>query len=492
RATSCQKCFRTTDIDRVGLTLRHLTFFEMLGNFSFGDYFKDEVIPWAWELLTKELGFDPKRLHPTVFKEDKEAAALWEKIVGAGRVVPLGEDQNFWAVGPTGPCGPCSEIYFDRGPEHGCGKTDCRAGCDCDRFLEIWNLVFMQHDRQADGSLKDLPRRNIDTGAGLERLAFALQGKASPFETDLFAPIVEKAAGLLGVEPGRDEASRRAFRVIADHGRAAVMLLAEGVIPSNVDRGYVLRRLIRRALRYGQLLGCRRPFLNELVPAAIGIFREGYPELAEAAAQISGTLKIEEEKFLETLERGELELGKLLAEGSRRLPGEKAFWLYETFGFPLELTREICAQKGVAVEEEGFAKARERAADVARSSWKGSGERQLSEVTAGLSPTRFVGYDRLEAEAAVARSAPGLVVLEQTPFYAEGGGQVGDSGVLIWDGGRREEEVLDTQKQGGVFVHLLRDSSRRLPEGAKVRAVVDAERRERIRPHHTATHLLNE
>ena len=464
RATSAQKCFRTTDIERVGTTLRHMTFFEMLGNFAFGDYFKAEAVAWAWEYLTKEAGLDPKRLHPTVFKEDTEAVELWKKVgapnpavrlgedtnfwnmgptgpcgpcseiyydlgpeFASGKddaeaealwrrqsivnpVARLGEDSNFWAVGPTGPCGPCSEIYFDRGPEHSCGQPGCAVGCDCDRYLEIWNLVFMQFDRQADGALKPLPRQNIDTGAGLERVTFALQGKPSPFDTDLFSPIVEKAAGLIGADPRKDPASARAFRVIADHSRAATMLMAEGVIPSNVDRGYVLRRLIRRALRYGQLLGCDRPFLHELVPATVEIFREGYPELQEAAIQIAGTLKAEEEKFLETLERGEFELNKLLDQAARELPGEKAFWLYETFGFPLELTKEICSQKGVAVDEAAFSKASARAAEAARASWKGSGETQLSAVVAGAPRTRFLGYDALEAEATVLKSAPGLVV----------------------------------------------------------------------------------
>ena len=493
RATSCQKCFRTTDIDRVGMTLRHLTFFEMLGNFSFGDYFKTDAIAWAWELLTKEFGFDPKLLHPTVFTDDSEAEALWRKQSIVNPVVRLGADSNFWSAGPTGPCGPCSEIYFDRGPAHSCGKPTCAVGCDCDRYLEIWNLVFMQYDRQPDNSLKPLPSQNIDTGAGLERVVFALQGKPSPFDTDLFTPIVEKAAGILKADPYRDEKTTRAFRVIADHSRAATMLMAEGVIPSNVDRGYVLRRLIRRALRYGQLMGVDRPFLHELVPATVEIFKQGYPDLKDAAAQVSSTLRVEEEKFLETLERGEVELGKLLeTAGGKQLPGEKAFYLYETFGFPLELTKEICQEKGVALDEAEFHKASEKAADTARASWKGSGEKQLSSVVAGAAATEFVGYDALEAQATVLKSAPGLVVLDKTPFYAEGGGQVGDSGALVWENGTREDEIADTQKQNGVFVHILRDAALLVPAGAKVSVKVDAARRGRIRPHHTATHLMNE
>jgi alanyl-tRNA synthetase len=493
RATSCQKCFRTTDIDRVGMTLRHLTFFEMLGNFSFGDYFKADAIAWAWELLTKEFGFDPKRLHPTVFLDDSEAEALWKKQSIVNPVVRLGADSNFWSSGATGPCGPCSEIYFDRGPEFSCGLSTCAVGCDCDRYLEIWNLVFMQYDRQADGSLKPLPSQNIDTGAGLERVVFALQGKPSPFDTDLFTPIVEKAAVLLKADPHKDAGSTRAFRVIADHSRAATMLMAEGVIPSNVDRGYVLRRLIRRALRYGQLLGCERPFLHELVPATVEIFAQGYPDLKDAAKQVAETMKAEEEKFLETLVRGESELGKLLeATSGKQLSGDKAFYLYETFGFPLELTKEIVAEKGVALDEAEFHKAAEKASEMARASWKGSGEKQLSAVVSGVAATAFVGYDALEASAVVLKSAPGLVVLDATPFYAEGGGQVGDSGALVWQDGKREEEIADTQKQHDVFVHILADAKLHIPEGSKVSVKVDAARRGRIRPHHTATHLMNE
>jgi alanyl-tRNA synthetase len=489
RAASCQKCFRTTDIERVGMTLRHLTFFEMLGNFSFGDYFKPEAIAWAWEFLTKDLGFDPKRLHPTVYKEDPEAEALWKKQPIVNPVTRLGDDSNFWSSGPTGPCGPCSEIYFDRGPEHSCGQPTCAVGCDCDRYLEIWNLVFMQYDRQADGGLKPLPKQNIDTGAGLERVAFALQNKPSPFDTDLFMPIVEKAAWVLDVDPKRDAAAERAFRVIADHSRAATMLMSEGVIPSNVDRGYVLRRLIRRALRYGQLLGVNKPFLHELIPATVQIFKEGYPELGAAAKQVAGTLKAEEEKFLETLERGEFELGKLLGQASRELPGEKAFWLYETFGFPLELTQEVCLQKGITVDEAGFKKASEKAADIARASWRGSGEKALS-APSGTPATKFLGYDSLESPARITVSGNVFVILDQTPFYPEGGGQVGDTGWLLSKDGKVVAEIIDTQKANGIYFHILAPNTP--PPSGEVLARVDAARRARIRPHHTGTHLMNE
>ncbi|MBI4371851.1 MAG: alanine--tRNA ligase [Elusimicrobia bacterium] len=490
RAASCQKCLRTTDVERVGATLRHLTFFEMLGNFSFGDYFKAEAVAWAWEFLTKEAGLDPKRLHPTVFQEDDEAAALWAKVGCPNPAKKLGEDTNFWNMGPTGPCGPCSEIYYDLGPGFGAGPEDAVGG-DGDRYLEIWNLVFTGFDRRPDGSLQKLARPCIDTGMGLERLALAAQGCSSPFATDLFRPITEKAAALIGRDPD-DLEFRRALRVIADHSRAAAMLAAEGIIPSNVERGYVLRRLIRRAARYGQSLGRPTPFLHELVPAVVDIFAPDCPELRPAADQIRSILKAEETKFLETLQAGETELAKLLAKAGGTLSGDAAFKLYETYGFPLELTQEICGQKRVAVDEEGFAAAREKAAETARASWRGSGEKNLAAVAAAAPKTEFLGYDALEAKAAVVASAPGLAALDRTPFYAEGGGQIGDSGDLISrDGTKALARVLDTQKQGGVFVHIL-EGGASIPVGTALIARVDAERRARIKPHHTATHLMNE
>jgi alanyl-tRNA synthetase len=499
RAASCQKCFRTTDIDRVGQTLRHLTFFEMLGNFSFGDYFKAEAIPWAWEFLTKDLGLDPKLLHPTVFKDDEEAAALWGKLDLRNPVGRLGEDSNFWAMGPTGPCGPCSEIYFDRGAQFACASPSCAPGCDCDRYIEIWNLVFTQFDRQGDGSLKPLPRKNIDTGMGFERLAFVVQGKLSPFDTDLFTPIVDKAVGLLGVEPGRSPETALAFRVISDHARAATMLMSEGVIPSNVERGYVLRRLIRRAVRYGQLLGCSEPFLYKLVPAVLEVFRDTYPEIVPAEAQVVTGLKMEESRFIETLAAGERELKALLDKTSGTLAGAQAFKLYDTFGFPLELTKEICLQRGLKVDEDGFAKAKDEAAEVARASWKGSGEKDS--LAQGLSALEsvFTGYERLSEKTAVKdarfKGAEGIVVLERTPFYAESGGQIGDTGELLSADGRTLlAEVLDTQKHEKTTVLMVKSAAGAAPlqPGDQVLAEVDVQRRRRIMPHHTATHLLNE
>ena len=490
RATSSQKCFRTTDIERVGTTLRHLTFFEMLGNFSFGDYFKAETVAWAWEYLTKEAGLDPNRLHPTVFEDDDEAAGLWRKVGAPNPAKKLGADTNFWNMGPTGPCGPCSEIYYDLGPEFASGKDDVVGG-DGDRYIEIWNLVFTGFDRQADGSLRPLARPCIDTGMGLERLAFCVQGKPSPFSTDLFWPIVEKASAILKTDP-MDPKNQLGYRVIADHARAAAMLMSEGIIPSNVERGYVLRRLVRRAARYGQLMGRDEPFLSELVPAVVEIFAPGYPELRGATAQVQSVMRNEESKFLETLHSGEGELRKMLEKSGKALSGELAFRLYETFGFPLELTKEICGQDGVAVDEAGFRAAQDKAAEVARSSWKGSGENDLAAIAVNAPPTEFAGYSTLECRATVVASAPGLAVLDRTPFYAEGGGQVGDTGDLIAaDGTRVLARVADTQKHGGVFVHLL-EGGVRLLVGTEVRATVDAERRARVMAHHTATHLMNE
>jgi alanyl-tRNA synthetase len=491
RAASSQKCFRTTDIERVGTTLRHLTFFEMLGNFSFGDYFKKEAVAWAWEYLTKEVGLDPKRLHPTVFKEDEEAIALWKQVGCPNPARRLGEDTNFWNMGPTGPCGPCSEIYFDLGPEFASGHDDTVGG-DGDRYIEIWNLVFTGFDRQADGSLKPLARPCIDTGMGLERLTFvAQQPKPTPFHTDLFRPLVEKAAKILGADPD-DPKNQRGFRVIADHSRAATMLMSEGIIPSNVERGYVLRRLVRRAARYGQLMGAARPFLHELVPAVVDIFSQGYPELRAAREQVGTMMRTEESKFLDTLTAGLVELNKMFDKTGMTLSGELAFKLYETYGFPLELTLEEAAQRGTTVDVEGFKAAQAKASDIARASWKGSGEKDLGALAANAAKTEFVGYDRAESEATVVASRSGMVVLDRTPFYAEGGGQIGDSGDLAThDKTSVLARVIDTQKQDDVFVHIL-ESQTVVPVGTKVVATVDAERRARIKPHHTATHLMNE
>ncbi|MEK7747164.1 MAG: alanine--tRNA ligase, partial [Elusimicrobiota bacterium] len=515
RVTSCQKCFRTTDIDRVGETLRHLTFFEMLGNFSFGDYFKEDAISFCWDFLTRVAGLDPKRLHPTVFLEDEEASALWRKQAVPNPVVRLGADSNFWAMGPTGPCGPCSEVYYDLGPDRGCAKASCAVGCDCDRYLEIWNLVFMQYERVEGGALKPLPFKNIDTGMGLERLAMLVEGKESPFETSLFEPILHRCMELLPSGPEGPEAVS-ARRIVADHLRGAVMLASEGLIPSNVERGYVLRRLIRRASRYGRLLGAREPFLHALSSAVFDLYARPYPELKNGRAQVEQTLQAEEERFLETLEKGERELSELLAPGPKVLSGAQAFKLHDTFGFPLELTREIAGRRGVSVDEEGFAKAQASAAVTARAGWKGSGETATARYDAALAAhpgmsTEFLGYSKTRFATRISLilrpgQAPGAeegelrpgdegeVVLAKTPFYPEGGGQVGDRGLILDDVNEKKvlAEVLDTHRpRPDLIVHRV-TAKVTLRANMPVMAVVDAERRRTTAFHHTATHLLNE
>ncbi len=496
RAASCQKCFRTTDITNVGLTVRHLTFFEMLGNFSFGDYFKEDAIKWAWEFLTQKAGFDSHRLYPTIFKDDLEAEKIWKSLAVPNSPVRLGEDTNFWTMGPTGPCGPCSEIYFDRGPQFSCGKPSCSVGCDCDRYLEVWNLVFTQFDRQEDQSLIPLPRKNIDTGMGLERLVFSSQDKLSPFDTDLFLPIIEKASALFNRDFRQSSLTETSFRVIADHLRGSVFLLSEGIIPSNIERGYVLRRLIRRAARYGKMLGAQDPFLHELVGSCLSIYSGVYPEIEKSRDLIQMTLKSEEEKFLETLAVGEAELAGLLSRQSgKTLNGREAFRLYETFGFPLELTREICAEKGFQVDEVEFNNAFEKSVEIARSSWKGSGENRI-EIPHFDHPTQFLGYEEIECTTRIAnadfRGKRGFVVLEQTPFYPEGGGQVGDQGEILSEQGEILGRVIDTQKQGATIIHVLESEEiRPFQKDRTVIARVDKKRRALTSPHHTATHLLN-
>jgi alanyl-tRNA synthetase len=516
RATSCQKCFRTTDIDRVGQTLRHLTFFEMLGNFSFGDYFKEDAIHFAWDFLTNKVGLDPKRLHATVFNEDDEAEALWKKMPLKNPIARLGADTNFWAMGATGPCGPCSEIYYDLGPQVGSGPEDFLGG-DGDRYLEIWNLVFMQSDRQEDGSLKDLPAKNIDTGMGLDRLSLVAEGKTSPFHTSLLDPLRQEAAQILGVAApsadiglGKKESeAAMAYAIISDHLRGSAMLITEGIIPSNVERGYVLRRLIRRAARYGRLLGAKDPFLHKLTPTVLDIFGETYPELGQARSQIEDTLKAEEERFLETLEKGEHELSRLLAKKPKTLAGAEAFKLYDTFGFPLELTRELCAGQGVAIDEEGFSEAQGKAVETARSGWKGSGQTSKAQyeklIGDGLK-SRFVGYEKdvvptkilalLKDGNIVQELMPGdegEALLLQSPFYPEGGGQVGDAGQFLDDVEDVQiAEVLDTQKpHPDLIMHRLRALKKLYPT-RPLRASIDKEKRRTTAYHHTATHLLNQ
>ncbi len=511
RAASAQRCFRMTDIERVGFTRRHLTFFEMLGNFSFGDYFKEDALEWAWQFLTEELGLPKDRLYPTVYKDDDEAARIWKKLGAGHEATRMGEETNFWAMGATGPCGPCSEIYWDLGKEYSCGKPGCGdvPGCECDRFLEVWNLVFTQFDRREDGRLEPLPRRNIDTGMGLERVALVAANAGSPFETDLFKPVMEKLWELLPTKPhdpsrfwGRaGSAERNPYWLIADHARASTMLAAEGLIPSNVGRGYALRRLIRRAGQHMEILGYAEPFVHRLVRPVASIFAGIYPELKpEALAAIEKVVLEEEEKFSKTLAVGKKELERMLEKAGAALSGADAFRLYDTFGFPLEMTREIAWERGVRVDEEGFKRASEEAARAASSSWRGGAIPSAAALFKGAAKIEsvFDGYDRLSEKARVVACAPveaeWVVVLDRTPFYPEGGGQTGDQGeFLSADGREKWGDVLDVQKEGAAILHRVRLlPGKSLKPGAELTASVNALRRGFIRPHHTATHLLNE
>ncbi|MFZ5480998.1 MAG: alanine--tRNA ligase [Myxococcota bacterium] len=510
RAASSQKCLRVSgkhnDLENVGHTARHHTFFEMLGNFSFGDYFKTEAIQFAWQFLTVDLGIDPQRLWVTVFENDDEALAIWRDVVGvpAERIQKLGEKDNFWSMGPTGPCGPCTEIHYDHGPKIS-ADTRGPAGGD-DRYVEIWNLVFMQFDRAEDGTMTPLPRPSIDTGAGLERVSAVCQGVYWNYDTDLFKPIMDHAARLAGVTYGKDAETDIALRVIADHSRAAAFLVADGVTPSNEERGYVLRRIMRRGIRYGVKLGLKPPFLADTVGTVIEHVGEAYPELTERARFIRDVVRVEEERFAATLDRGMALLEKVFAEKPAMIPGETAFVLADTFGFPLDLTQLIAAERGLSVDVAGFEHLREEQRKKGRAAWKGSGEQMVDAQWHALADQHavvFTGYERDEDEATVvailSEGAPvsalveghvGQVVTDRTPFYAESGGQVGDTGNLEWAGGAAE--VNDTKKPAGdLHVHETQVVSGTLRVGDRVKLKVDASLRDRTRLNHTATHLLH-
>jgi alanyl-tRNA synthetase len=494
RATSAQKCMRAggkhNDLESVGRTPRHHTFFEMLGNFSFGDYFKAEAIAWAWEFVTRELGLPPERLTATVFRDDDEAAELWRRVAGLPpeRIVRLGEKDNFWSMGDTGPCGPCSEIHYDRGPEHACGPA-CGVGrCDCDRFLEIWNLVFMQFERRADGSMAPLPRPSIDTGMGLERITAVVQGVDSNYATDLFQPILAATAELCGrpYDPGPGGFP---FRVIADHARACAFLVADGVRPANEGRGYVLRRVLRRAARLGRALGIDGPFLGHLVPVVVQTLGDAYPELAANQEAVAAVIRTEEERFGATLAEGlarlEVELARVTGT---TLPGEVAFRLYDTYGFPIDLTEDVAAERGLSVDRAGFEAALAAQRQRARADRRAKGRAYVAAALPDLPPTAFVGYDRLRARARVLAVIDDgrEVVLDRTPFYAEAGGQVGDTGTLAG------VPVVDTRKTArGVFLHRLADGATAPAPGQRVACAVDARRRRAVARNHSATHLLH-
>ncbi|MDH7789689.1 alanine--tRNA ligase [Ochrobactrum sp. AN78] len=513
RATTSQKCVRAggkhNDLDNVGYTARHHTFFEMLGNFSFGDYFKEEAISHAWNLITKEFGLNKDKLLVTVYHTDDDAANFWKKIAGLSddRIIRIATSDNFWAMGDTGPCGPCSEIFYDHG-DHIWGGPPGSADEDGDRFIEIWNLVFMQFEQLSPEQRIDLPRPSIDTGMGLERVAAVLQGVHDNYDIDLFKALIRASEDATGVKAEGD--FRASHRVIADHLRASSFLIADGVLPSNEGRGYVLRRIMRRAMRHAQLLGAKEPLMWRLLPALIREMGQAYPELIRAEALISETLKLEETRFRKTLERG---LGLLsdasesLVEGDR-LDGETAFKLYDTYGFPLDLTQDALRQRGVTVDTDGFNVAMERQKAEARANWTGSGEAATETIWFGIKDkvgaTEFLGYETESAEgvitalvrdgAEVASAAEGetvSVIVNQTPFYGESGGQQGDTGTISGEG--FAITIKDTQKKGeGVFVHTGQVTKGSAKVGDAVELKVDAVRRTRIRSNHSATHLLHE
>ncbi|MDQ7793063.1 MAG: alanine--tRNA ligase [bacterium] len=516
RAVTSQKCVRAggkhNDLDQVGRTARHHTFFEMLGNFSFGDYFKEQAIGFAWEFVTDKLGLEPDRVWPTIYRDDEEAFGLWRKVAGvpAGRIVRLGEKDNFWSMGDTGPCGPCSEMVYDRGPEAGCGRPDCGIGvCDCDRWLEIWNLVFMQFDRDQDGAMTPLPRPSIDTGMGLERVASVLQGAASNYETDLFRPLLcalEERTGR-GYDPGP---AGFPFRVIADHVRTCTFLIGDGAVPGNEGRGYVVRRILRRAVRFGRVLGLEEPFLEGLVPVVVRIMGEAYPELGVRAGFVGRVIRAEEERFTGTLAAGLRRAEEMVeaarSQGRRELAGDEVFILHDTFGFPLDLAEDIAGEHGLEVDRAGFAAAMERQRERGRSARTDEDlqiEAELRAVLADAEPTVFVGYERTEGECRVlvlleqgrpvdeaAAPAEVEVILDRTPFYAEAGGQVGDAGTLTGDG--LEVQIVAVHRWGdGPVLHHGRVISGSLRQGDVVQAAAEPTRRLDVARNHTATHLLH-
>ena len=504
RATSSQKCIRTNDIENVGRTARHHTFFEMLGNFSFGDYFKEQAIQWAWELSTTVFGISPKNLVVSVFREDDEAEQIWRDVVGVNpkRIIRMDEADNFWASGPTGPCGPCSEIYYDFKPELGDEGIDLE---DDSRFIEFYNLVFMQYNRDAEGSLTPLENRNIDTGMGLERMAQILQQVPNNYETDLIYPLIETAAGLAGVDYKQlDAKGQTSLKVIGDHSRAVTQLICDGVTASNLGRGYILRRLLRRVVRHGRLLGIDKPFLTAMGEASIALMQSAYPQLLERQEVILSELKREEARFLETLERGEKLLADVLAAKPKQISGEQAFELYDTYGFPLELTQEIAEEHGLAVDLDGFEQAMEaqrQRAKAAAVSIDLTLQDAIDQMAADLEATRFQGYEQLDhsssVQALVVNGEPAeraeagdrvQLVLDTTPFYGEGGGQVGDRGVLSGDGLIVAIEAVSRNRS--VFVHSGRVERGSVSVGDVVHGQVDRACRRRAQANHTATHLL--
>lgn len=516
RVATCQKCVRTVDIENVGKTARHLTFFEMLGNFSFGDYFKHEAIAWSWEFLTEVVGMEPERLYPSVYGEDDEAFNIWTNEIGvpAGKITRFyrdenGECDNFWEHG-AGPCGPCSEIYYDRGEEYGCGKPDCKVGCDCDRFMEVWNNVFTQFDGDGHGNYKELENKNIDTGMGLERLAVIVQGADSVFDIDTMKAIRDKICSLAGVTYQTDEIKDISIRLVTDHIRSSTFMVSDGIMPSNMGRGYVLRRLIRRAVRHGRKLGINHSFMAELAKTVINESKDGYPELADKREFILNVLSQEEDKFDKTIDQGLdilNEMQKKLEEsGSKELPGRDAFKLYDTYGFPLDLTTEILAEKGCFVDEAGFKAAMEeqkkKAHDARKTTnYMGAEETVYQQLDTSL-VTEFTGYDRLVSDSvitalttetevvqALSDGEKGTIITSQTPFYATMGGQQADTGFITTDGGKFQ--VTDVVNlQGGKTGHIGTVVEGMFKTGDTVTLMADSTNRMSTSKNHSATHLL--
>ncbi len=504
RVTTCQKCIRTPDLERVGHTARHGTYFEMLGNFSFGDYFKNEAIEWAWEFLTKTLEIPAELLWPSVYEEDDEAYDIWKNKIGVDEkhIVRLGKEDNFWEHG-TGPCGPCSEIYFDRGIKYGCGSPDCKPGCECDRYMEIWNNVFSQFNNMGDGTYTELENKNIDTGMGLERLACVMQDVDNMFEVDTIRNIINKVCALSGKIYGKDSANDISIRAITDHSRAATFMISDGIMPSNEGRGYVLRRLIRRACRHGKMLGIDRPFLVEMCESVINENKGAYTELIEKETLIKKVLATEEAAFSKTIDQGLAIIASLTKNGGV-VSGEDAFRLYDTYGFPLDLTKDILSEKNMTVDEETFdrlmqqqrQKAREGRKVADAQSWKSDGiSFENAEDTVFVGYTDEVSKGEIIAVAtdgeqtdSISEKQKGIIVLDTTCFYAESGGQVGDTGIIENENGCFVVE--NTTKNGGVFMHFGFMEKGSFKAGDSVNAVIDTARRNAIRRNHTAAHLL--
>jgi alanyl-tRNA synthetase len=521
RVVTVQKCARVSgkasDLEYVGRTSRHHTFFEMLGNFSFGDYFKEDVIPWAWDFITREMALPVDRLWVTVFTTDDEAAEIWQRKAGVKpeRILRRGEKDNFWGPpGPTGPCGPCSEIFFDRGEQYSCSEQCGMEYCECDRFVEVWNLVFMQYFKDAEGNVSPLEKKNVDTGMGLERIAMVMQEVGNTFETDLLFPILKKVGDLTGHRYHENPETDVWLKIVTDHVRCVSFAISDGIVPSNEGRGYIIRMILRRAIRYAKKLGMQEPMLFKLISTVRDLYQEAYPELKTQYQHIVDTMKAEEKRFLETLERGTKMLddvvSALKAQGIAEIPGEEVFKLYDTYGFPLELTREMADEKGLTIDEAGFETAMTSQREKARAS---QGDKTLvtdqvfAEILRDAGATKFLGYDTLDAEAKIVAllhegkrvdsfggtNQPFEVILDQTPFYGESGGQVGDKGILYVANGEHAQTIVvkDTQKVGDLFVHkCLFDQGGSISVGTTVMAEVSPDLRARTMRHHSVTHLV--